>query len=254
MGAKVRGALHLHQCTQDKDLDVFLMFSSISSMLGNAGQAAYAAANAFLDSLAEERRALGLPALTINWGVIGETGMVARAPELGQQLERIGMRGLSTDQVTGTLDRLLRLDPVHIGVMDVDWRRWIAIHPHAARQPVLTELAAAASLGESEGQTDLATSLGAMAEEERVTYLVACVHKVVADTMRIAIERIDPAEPIRNLGLDSLMAVELATALERRLGIPIPSMELMSGPSVRQLAEKIGVRCAAASAVTPQEI
>jgi len=233
---------------------VFLMFSSISSMLGNAGQAAYAAGNALLDSLAEERRALGLPALTINWGVIGETGMVARAPELGQQLDRIGMRGLSMDQVTATLDRLLVLDPVHIGVMDVDWRRWVAIHPHAARQPALAELAAAARVGAAEGQTDLATSLGAMPEEERVGYLVGCVHKVVADTMRIALERIDPAEPIRNLGLDSLMAVELATALERRLGIPIPSMELMSGPSVRQLAEKIGARCAAASAVTPQEV
>jgi acyl transferase domain-containing protein/NAD(P)-dependent dehydrogenase (short-subunit alcohol dehydrogenase family)/threonine dehydrogenase-like Zn-dependent dehydrogenase/acyl carrier protein len=253
MGAKVRGALHLHRCTQDQALDVFLMFSSISSMLGNAGQAAYAAANAFLDSLAQERRAGGLPALTINWGVIGDTGMVARAPELRQQLDRIGMRGLGTDQVTATLDRLLRLDPVQVGVMDVDWRRWVASHPQAARQPVLTELAAAASFGASEGQTDLASSLGAMSEEERVAYLVAGVHKIVAETMRIALERIDPAEPIRNLGLDSLMAVELATALERRLGIPIPSMELMSGPSVRQLAEKIAARCAAAPAVTPQE-
>jgi acyl carrier protein len=249
----VRGALHLHQCTLDKDLDVFLMFSSISSMLGNAGQAAYAAANAFLDSLAQARRADGLPALTVNWGVIGDTGMVARAPELRQQLDRIGIRGLGTDQVSAALDRLLRLDPVLIGVMDVDWRRWMAIHPHAARQPVLTELAAAASLGAAEGATDLAASLGAMSEEDRSTYLVTCVHKVVADTMRIALERIDPSEPIRNLGLDSLMAVELATALERRLGIPIPSMELMSGPSVRQLAEKIAARCAAAPTVAPQE-
>ena len=76
-------------------------------------------------------------------------------------------------------------------------------------------------------------------------FLVERILKVVASVMKLPLDRVDPAEPIRNLGLDSLMAVELTVALEARLGLPVPSMELMSGPSVLQLAEKIAARCGA---------
>ena len=253
MGVKVRGSLLLHEYTREKNLDVFLLFSSVSSLLGNSGQGAYAAANAFLDSLAQKRRASGLPALTINWGVIGETGMVARDERLQQQLERLGMRGLTLDQVAASLDHLLNLDPVQIGVMDADWGRWMAVHPSAARQPLLSELVAEAASGSATAEGNLASSLGTMPKDERIRFLINCIQKVVADTMRLPQERIDSEEPIRNLGLDSLMAVELATALERRLGIPVPSMELMNGPSVQQLADKISARCVPIPATAGQE-
>jgi acyl carrier protein len=245
---KVKGAWNLHECTKHLDLDAFILFSSVSSLIGNAGQASYAAANAFLDALAQKRRAEGLPALTVNWGVLGETGMVARADGLRQQLERIGMRPLSNDEVLGALDRLVRLDPVQIGVFAADWRRWAAVHPHAAAQPVLAQFISAHATSEETAEGDLAASVGALPPEEREHYLVERISRIVADTMRLPREKIDPVEPIRNLGLDSLMAVELATALEVKLGVPIQPMELMSGPPVQQLAEKIVARCLAGTA------
>lgn len=245
LNPKIVGAWNLHQCTASRELDHFILFSSVSSLLGNAGQASYAAGNAFLDALAAHRRAAGLPALTINWGVLGETGMVARAEGLREQLERIGMRGLSNEQALGTLDYLLRLDPIQVGVIDANWGRWVTVHPQAAKQPALSELVAEAGLNEGGSEGDLPTMLSALQPEERMQFLVERILKVVASVMKLPLDRVDPAEPIRNLGLDSLMAVELTVALEARLGLPVPSMELMSGPSVLQLAEKIAARCGA---------
>ncbi|MBI5819060.1 MAG: SDR family NAD(P)-dependent oxidoreductase [Verrucomicrobia bacterium] len=248
MSPKVKGAWNLHECTKHCELDAFILFSSVSSLLGNVGQASYAAANAFLDALAQRRRADGLPALTVNWGVLGETGMVARADGLRQQLERIGMRPLVNDEVLGVLDRLVRLDPVQIGVFAVNWKRWATIHLHAAAQPALAHLMSAHAASEGTVEGDLAASISTLPSEERVPYLVDRIHQIVADTMRLPREKIDAAEPIRNLGFDSLMAVELATALEGRMGVPISSMELMTGPSVQQLAEKMAARCLAGTA------
>ena len=247
-GPKIAGAWNLHECTRRLELDAFLLFSSVSSLLGNAGQASYAAGNAFLDALAAHRRAAGLPCLTVNWGVLGETGMVARAEGLRAQLERIGMKALSNEQVLAALDYLLPLDAVQTGVIDGDWARWAAVHPRAARQPSLSALMADLAAGANAAEDDLQSTLAALPPEERTRILVERIHKVVASTMRLPVERVDPAEPIRNLGLDSLMAVELTAALEARLGLPVPSMELMSGPSVIQLAEKLGARYGSAAA------
>ena len=248
---KIAGAWNLHQATAHLDLDHFVLFSSVSSLLGNAGQASYAAGNAFLDGLAAHRRAAGLPALTINWGVLGDTGMVARAAGLRDQLERIGMRALGNRQVFAVLDYLLRLDPVQVGAIDADWNRWMTVNPRAAQQPVFSELVAQAGEGESGAEGDLPTTLAALPAEARIPFLAERIQKVVAATMKLPPERVELAEPIRNLGLDSLMAVELTVALEARLGLPIPSMELMSGPSVLKLAEKVAARCVAAA---PQEV
>jgi NADPH:quinone reductase-like Zn-dependent oxidoreductase/acyl carrier protein len=236
---KVAGAWNLHTAAQGLELDAFLLFSSVTSLIGNAGQASYAAANAFLDGLAAHRRAAGQPALAINWGVLAETGMVARAAGLKEQLERLGLRGLSNAEVFAALDHLIGLDPVQVGVVNGDWARWGAAYRDAVAgaswEGMIPEEAAFGG-----GDDDLA----ALSPERRAEALVQRICGVVATAMKLPPERVDPAEPIRNLGLDSLMAVELAAALEGRLGWPVPSMELMSGPSVAQLAEKWSARYA----------
>ena len=107
MAPKAQGAWLLHKETRDMELDCFVMFSSVSSIFGNPAQGNYAAANAFLDSLAHHRRALGLPALTVNWGVLGGDGYVARNERVAEFLARQGTTPISPGEVVALLESFL---------------------------------------------------------------------------------------------------------------------------------------------------
>ena len=107
MAPKAHGAWLLHKETRDMELDCFVMFSSVSSIFGNPAQGNYAAANAFLDSLAHHRRALGLPALTVNWGVLGGEGYVARNERVAEFLARQGTMPISPGEVVALLESFL---------------------------------------------------------------------------------------------------------------------------------------------------
>src|SRR6201999_2782131 len=107
MSPKAQGAWLLHEATRDSELDCFVMFSSVSSIFGNPAQGSYGAANAFLDSLAHHRRAQGLPALTVNWGVLGGEGYVARNQRVGEFLARQGTTELSPGEVISLLETSL---------------------------------------------------------------------------------------------------------------------------------------------------
>ena len=99
-----------------------MLFSSIASTVGNPGQANYVAGNAFLDALAYYRRARGLPALTINWGALGDVGHVARSPETAEKLERLGLKAMPLSETLDALDELMSSDAVQVAVAQVDWK------------------------------------------------------------------------------------------------------------------------------------
>src|SRR5262245_22171414 len=124
LAPKVQGAWNLHTQTRDRPLDCFVLFSSLSSVFGHAGQGNYAAANAFLDALAWHRRANGLPALAVNWGHLGEVGYLAQRPELGERLERQGVMSFPVRQALDVLGRAIQRRAVQLSVMRVDWSRW----------------------------------------------------------------------------------------------------------------------------------
>src|SRR5205085_11077488 len=121
---KAHGAWLLHQATLGMNLDCFVMFSSVSSIFGNPAQGNYSAANAFLDSLAWHRQALGLPALTVNWGVLGGEGYVARNERVAEFLAKQGISELSPGEVVSILESSLRSGTAQVAAIRVDWAEW----------------------------------------------------------------------------------------------------------------------------------
>ncbi len=124
--AKARSALHLHRITLELELelDLFVLFSSVSAVVGNTGQANYAAANAFLDGLAVQRRGAGLPALSVAWGAIAETGMLAHDPDVSRHLASLGVQALETDTALAALEACLQSGAAEAGVFSLDWTHW----------------------------------------------------------------------------------------------------------------------------------
>src|SRR5213078_1529249 len=123
-GPKAHGAWLLHEATRGMKLDCFVMFSSVSSIFGNPAQGNYAAANAFLDSLAHHRHALGLPALAINWGVLGGEGYVARNERVAEFLARQGTAAISPGEVVSLLESFLTTGVAQAMAIRVDWAKW----------------------------------------------------------------------------------------------------------------------------------
>jgi hypothetical protein len=144
---KVNGAWNLHCLTADLPLDFFVLFSSLSSVFGIGGQANYASANAFMDSLASYRKSKGLPAVTVSWGYLGEVGWVARHGDIAERLEAQGVRSFSPRQALSLLGRFLQIQPSHVGVMNIDWRKWGEVAGSSFVSPRFADLVRAGSDG-----------------------------------------------------------------------------------------------------------
>src|SRR5262249_54396574 len=213
MAPKAMGAWNLHTQTLTCPLDFFVLFSSVTSLIGNPGQGNYCAANAFLDAMAHYRRALNLPALTINWGAIGEVGYLARHGAVGEHLERQGLASLSIADATAMLEHLLQRNLAQAGVIDIDWQKWSRFMPEAAASPRFSHLIRANrdqqtmdDQGESGGS--LLNLILAAKPEERQQALAARLCEQVARVLGAAVSELDTEQPLTSFGLDSIMAVE----------------------------------------------
>jgi len=234
---KMMGAWNLHTATRDLPLEHFVCFSSFSTMIGGPKQSNYNAGNSFLDALAHYRRALGLPALTINWGALTGAGFVARNEKTAEYLDKIGMKSLRVDEALRAIDRMMLLDPVQIAAARADWRSLSKASPIVARAN--TFAAVASEGGEAEQGSSLRTRLRAAAPDERPGLIEDCIAAEVAGVFGIATEKLDREAPLTNVGLDSLMAVELTNRVESELGASIPMASLLGGPSIKSLAQTV---------------
>jgi NADPH:quinone reductase-like Zn-dependent oxidoreductase/acyl carrier protein len=243
MAPKVLGTWLLHEHSTSHPLDFFVMLSSISSLVGNVGQGNYAAANAFLDHFAHYRRALGLPAVTVNWGALGDVGVAARNPALEQMLAAAGIRSLPVAQAVAAIEGVLEQNPVQIGVFDVDWQKWAAVAPHLARLPIFQEVIA--DRAKSNGglaftpAMRLRCKLAVLEHQERQDYLQSILAEALAYVLQLPVSQISPENQIAQLGLDSLMTVELRTALQGKYGIEISTVGLLKGGTIGYLAGQI---------------
>lgn len=244
---KARGAWLLHKHTQDLPIDLFVLFSSISALVGNPGQANYVAANAFLDSLAHHRRAAGLPATSINWGALAEVGMLAADKQVADHLARIGIEAISPADAIRALKWALERDIDQFGFMDVDWSTWRQFHPAAAASPVFARLIDDAATQQGGAANQVRSELLAAAPGERLTLLAQVVAEMVAETMRMPTDQIDVGDPLTDMGIDSLMAVELQVNINSKLGVEFPVLELIKGGSIAGLAKDLLARMNIAS-------
>jgi acyl transferase domain-containing protein/NADPH:quinone reductase-like Zn-dependent oxidoreductase len=235
MGPKVLGSWILHQLTQDRDLDYFILFSSIASVLGSPGQGNHAAANAFLDALAGYRCARGLPALTINWGAWSELGAAA-APALQASLSSRGLRSFPPRLGLRALEAALEQAAPELVVVSADWSRY----PHS---PLLDDLEMVAEVAQTSappatsGQPWAERLAEAPAGQER-EILTEFVRDRIARGLGLGPDQpIDPKRPLSELGLDSLLAIELRNSLSTALELDriLPATLLFDYPSIEAL-------------------
>ncbi|MGH7221894.1 MAG: SDR family NAD(P)-dependent oxidoreductase, partial [Gemmataceae bacterium] len=228
LAPKVAGTWNLHRQTLGHSLDFFVLFSSLSSVFGHAGQGNYAAANLFLDALAWHRRAHGLPALTINWGYLGDVGYLAERPQLGERLQRQGVLSFTVKQALTLLERTMQRQAIQVSVMRVDWSRWRGLGVTGRVSPRFAHLLRQESAEDGLARTPakpLAASLDALIRDK------------VARVLGTSVDRLDGDKPLLNLGIDSLMAVELRNWIEQELRLNLPIMELMRSPSLSRLTD-----------------
>jgi acyl transferase domain-containing protein/acyl carrier protein len=241
MGAKACGARLLHHASRDLELDHFVLFSSVSALIGNAGQGNYAAANTYLDGLAHLRRAQGLPGISINWGALAEVGMAARDEKVAARLTQIGITGMAPKTALDGLERVLRNNATQVGVMDVDWSRWQQLNSTAAQAPKYQDLMSAAAAG-NDRASHLVVQLQEMNEAAQAAHLTGILAEQIASVLRMQVERLDLAQPLADMGIDSLMMVDVQLAVEEGIGLEVTVMELSRGGSITRLGQALLMR------------
>lgn len=238
---KVLGALNLDRLAQGLPLDFLVFYSSATTTFGNAGQSNYIAANRFMEVLAEARRARGQPALCVGWGPISDAGYLERNAAIREQVAaRMGDSAVSSAQALEALEKLLARDLSGAAVLKVSRASLgrLAVASRAARFKDLTALAgeAAPSAVES-GEID--RWLAELDDGGLATLLTDLLRTEAATVLRLPADKVDAAQPLQELGFDSLMGVELITAIEARFGVAIPVVAVSEIGTLERLAARL---------------
>ncbi|HEV2637463.1 MAG TPA: type I polyketide synthase [Actinocrinis sp.] len=238
---KVRAADNLAALTADLDLHAFVLFSSFAGAVGNAGQGNYAAANAYLDALAEQRRADGLAATAVAWGLCAGPGMAAD-PQIAALIERTGVRAMDPAQAVGALRSAVGRDHALI-LADVDWARFVPAFTATRPSRLLARLAPAGlpARAEQPPAEDFSRRLAAASGHDRDRILVDLVQRAVATVLGHAgAGPVAPDRALNELGLTSLGAVELRNLLGAQTGLKLPPTLVFDYPTPRAAAGYLG--------------
>ncbi|HEV2636989.1 MAG TPA: SDR family NAD(P)-dependent oxidoreductase [Actinocrinis sp.] len=259
LGAKVGGATHLDELTADLDLDAFILFSSITATWGVGEHGTYAAANAHLDALAENRRARGLPATSVAWGVWSSGGRFDDSADrpaddrpqslVPERLRRQGLRLLPPDRALAVLGQVLADDETVLSVADVDWPRFSAVFNAVRSWPLLEEIPearqaeagpagrAVVTSGEAAALLERLAGVSAAQRERIVTDLVGGYAAAVLGFS--SADEVEATRAFRDMGFDSLTAVDLRGRLNQATGLQLPSTVVFDYPSPAMLARQI---------------
>jgi acyl carrier protein len=252
MAPKILGAWNVHRATLDQPLDFFVLYSSAAAPLGSPGQANYAAANAFLDGLAHYRRALGRPAISIDWGPFALEGLAATA-ERGGRLALRGMESITPAQGIEVLAGLVTTDIAQLSVMSLNLRQWLQFYPRASASRLFERLVDAPPNDVSQS-AGFRARLEALDPPQRRTAVQALARSEVAHVIGRNPASIATSTPFSALGVDSLMALETRNRLESATGLTLPATLLWTYPDVDRLASHLARELGVPLGETPRSV
>ena len=258
---KVHSALHLHELTRDLDLSAFVLYSSFAATFGAPGLANYAPGNAFLEALAEQRRADGLPGTAVAWGTWAGAGMAEGG--IGERARRHGLYEMDPDLATAALGDVLDHDQTRSVVLDVRWERFALVFASERTGRLLDEIpearaavaaAPAAEAADTDAPARLRDRLAGAPDVERDRILVELVRGHVAAVLGHTDERaVAATRPFKDLGFDSLTGVELRNRLNSATGLRLPATLVFDQPTPVALARHLrgGLLAGDAAATVP---
>ncbi len=248
MAPKVDGAWNLHSLTKGKPLDFFVMFSSTAAIFGSTGQANHAAANSFMDALAHDRYSQGLPALSINWGIWSEVGIAAEK-NVADRMKQQGVGAIFPAQGLQVLDKLLQRNIPQMIVTPIQWKIFLNSYANGSKPAWLsnmvkddqTSIPSQGTAAQSERpQQSIMQQLEGIPSNQRRDLLMSFVNEQVVKILGLVpSEIVDPRQPLRELGLDSLTAVELRNLLRSNLKLErnLPATLVFDYPTISALTD-----------------
>ncbi|MCB1810332.1 MAG: SDR family NAD(P)-dependent oxidoreductase [Candidatus Competibacteraceae bacterium] len=236
---KVAGAWNLHTALQETgaDIDFLVSFSSIAAVLGSMGQSNYVAANAFLDAFAQYRAQQGLPAGTIAWGALGDTGFVARNEAMMSYLESSGFGLIPISKVTEALEQFINTSTPVLALAAIDWPQIGRTNPKIKDTPRLAGLVS----GQHVGGTRIRSELAVTPREGWPQLLADFIQAEVAKVLQVEAKQVSTTQSLTEIGLDSLSSFELMHRLEAELSLGIPVAKFLQTPTVEGLVEMLTV-------------
>jgi acyl carrier protein len=236
---KVIGAWNLHCQTRQMPLDCFVLFSSWASFLGSQGQANHSAANAFMDALAWQRRAAGLPGLSINWGAWAEIGAATKG-DAAEHLARRGIGSFSPEMGLRALGYLMSQGGIQVAVTPFDLEKWRQASASAERSDWFEFLDQATDNEKSADDlsvVDLKQALlAATPGKQRYLVMEAFLKELVGKTLRMPVTRIDADKPFKSFGMDSLTALEFRNRIEASIEATLSATLVWNYPTINKLA------------------
>ncbi|MEU4512366.1 SDR family NAD(P)-dependent oxidoreductase [Nonomuraea wenchangensis] len=237
LSAKMTGAHVLDRLTREREPDFFVLLSSLATVIGNASQSNYVAANAYLEALARSRRRDALPALALGLGAVGGTGYLARHPELMGFLSQL-LPPLTPDEAFDALEAALARG-AEVSTAARVTPEAIADRLPAVRVPRLAEVLPALSLDQDGPNAPLHDLIALESPQERRGLVSAAIAELVAGILHTTSDRLQLDRPLAQLGLDSLMATEVAATIRRRFGCAVPALEVIGAQGIDHLAQLV---------------
>ena len=252
---KIAGAMLLDELTRCDRLDLFVLYSSATTVFGNPGQGAYVAANLALEALASRRASKSLPATCVAWGPIGDSGYLARNQQIKDALgSRMGGRALESEEALETLGSLIAKGVVNTAWLDLDWGKMAKFLP-SAESPRFDAFRHEFEEHSAHGgeARSIREQFSGLSQDQVVGLLREHLTQSIAGILRMDAVKLDHRKSLFDVGMDSLMAVELAATLEESLEIKLPMMILSEGPTIQKLAERIAGMILCDAEDSPQE-